>query len=144
MCLFLCLRPFQLCFVQKILLTTLLFLTLFIQSYFCLIGPFNYTSLHESLLQPGIILCAWMGLKHQLINPISLHTQRVNRPPLCIAHGLLNRFLAVLNMPHNCLQFLHFWHAGPLVVHMIIVTHLSCGGLRARSSLKTQLTKLIL
>ena len=27
-------------------------LTLFFKSYFCLIGPFNYISLYESLLQP--------------------------------------------------------------------------------------------
>ena len=32
--------------------TTLRCHTLFFRSYFCLIGPFNYTSLYESLLQP--------------------------------------------------------------------------------------------
>ena len=31
---------------------SLRFLTLFFRSYFCLIGPFNYVSLNESLLQP--------------------------------------------------------------------------------------------
>ena len=42
--------------------TTLRFLTLFFRSYFCFIGPFNYISLYEGLLQP----CGWLGLKHQL------------------------------------------------------------------------------
>ena len=34
---------------------------------FCLIGPFNSISRHESHPQPWyIILCGWLGLKHQL------------------------------------------------------------------------------
>ena len=32
--------------------TTLRFLTQFFRSYLCLIGPFKYISLYESLLQP--------------------------------------------------------------------------------------------
>ena len=52
LCLFLSLRPFQLYFIPYILPTTLRFLTLFLRSYFCLIGPFNYISLYESLHQP--------------------------------------------------------------------------------------------
>ena len=35
-----------------ILQTILRFLTLFFRSYFCLIGPFNYLSLYENLIQP--------------------------------------------------------------------------------------------
>ena len=33
-------------------LSTLRFLTLFFRSFLCLIGPFSYISLYESLLQP--------------------------------------------------------------------------------------------
>ena len=44
--------PLQPYFILYILPTTLRFLTLFFQSYFCLIGPFNCISLYESLLQP--------------------------------------------------------------------------------------------
>ena len=52
LCLFLSLRPFQLYFIPAILLTTLRFFSLFFRSYFfCLIGPYSYISLHESLLQ---------------------------------------------------------------------------------------------
>ena len=40
----------QLNFIPQILLTTVHFLTLFFLSYFCLTGPFNCVSLHESLL----------------------------------------------------------------------------------------------
>ena len=43
------LRPFHLYFIPQILLTTLRILTLFSPSYFCLIGPFNYISLSNSL-----------------------------------------------------------------------------------------------
>ena len=50
LCLFLSLWPFQLYFIPYILQTTLRFLTLFLWSKFCLIGPFNYISLYESLL----------------------------------------------------------------------------------------------
>ena len=39
-------------FHSKILKTILRFLILFFWSYFCLIGPFNYISLCESLRQP--------------------------------------------------------------------------------------------
>ena len=36
---------------------------------FCLIGPFKYIYLYESLpLSPDVILCGWLGLKHQLTN----------------------------------------------------------------------------
>ena len=52
LCLFLSLWPFRLYFIPLIFLTTLRFLTLFFQSYLCFIGPFNYISLNESLLQP--------------------------------------------------------------------------------------------
>ena len=48
--------------------TTLHFLTSFLRSYFCLIGPFNYISLYESLLQPRYNTCGCLGLKHQLTN----------------------------------------------------------------------------
>ena len=40
---FLSLCPFQLCFIPWILSTALHFLALFYWSYFCLIGPFNYS-----------------------------------------------------------------------------------------------------
>ena len=50
--LFLSLWPFQLYFVPQILPATLCFLTQFFRPYFCLIGPFNYLSLYEILLQP--------------------------------------------------------------------------------------------
>ena len=43
--------PFQLYFILQLLPTTLRSLTLFFWSYLCLIGPFNYKSLYESLLQ---------------------------------------------------------------------------------------------
>ena len=52
LCLFLSLWPFQLYFIPSILPTTLRFLTLFFRSYLYLIGPFNFISLNESLLQP--------------------------------------------------------------------------------------------
>ena len=38
-------------FHSIILPTTLRFLTLFFRSHFCLLGPFNYISLYESLFQ---------------------------------------------------------------------------------------------
>ena len=68
---FLSLWPFQLYFIPWILPTILRFLILFFRSYFCLIGPFTYISLYESLSQswydsPDVILCGWLGLKHQL------------------------------------------------------------------------------
>ena len=44
--------PFQLYFIPSIFTPTLPFLTLFFQSYLGLIGPFNFISLYESLLQP--------------------------------------------------------------------------------------------
>ena len=50
--LFLCLLPSLWPFQLYFLPTTLCFLTLFFRSYFCLIGPFNYISLYESLPQP--------------------------------------------------------------------------------------------
>ena len=49
LCLFLSLWSFHLYFIPWIRPTTLRFLTLFPRSYFCLIGPFNYISLCESL-----------------------------------------------------------------------------------------------
>ena len=49
--LFLSLWLFQLYFIPSILPTTLRFLALFLWSYICLTGPFNYISLYESLLQ---------------------------------------------------------------------------------------------
>ena len=52
LCLFLSSWPFRLCFIPSILPTILRFLTLFFRSYLCLIGPFNYIFLYESLLQP--------------------------------------------------------------------------------------------
>ena len=52
LCLFLSLWPFQLYFIPQILPSTECFLTLFFRSYFCLIGPFNYISLYESLPKP--------------------------------------------------------------------------------------------
>ena len=65
-CLFLSLWPFPLYFTPWILSTTLHFLTLFFRSYFCLVGPFNYISLMKVSFSPNIILCGWLGLKHQL------------------------------------------------------------------------------
>ena len=52
LCLFLSLCPFQLYFVTGILPKSLRRLTLFFQSYFRLVGPFNYIPLYESLPQP--------------------------------------------------------------------------------------------
>ena len=52
LCLFLSLWRFQLYLIPQIIPTTPLFLTLFFRSLFCLIGPFHYISLYESLLQP--------------------------------------------------------------------------------------------
>ena len=52
LCLFLYSWPFQLYLIPLILSTTLRFFILFFWSYFCIIGPFNYTSLYESLPQP--------------------------------------------------------------------------------------------
>ena len=52
LCLFLSLWPFHLYFIPQILPTTLGFLTLFLWSHFCLIGPFNYISLYICLPQP--------------------------------------------------------------------------------------------
>ena len=49
--LFLSLWPFQLYFIPQILPTTVHFLSLFFRFYLCLIGPFNYMSLYESLPQ---------------------------------------------------------------------------------------------
>ena len=63
LCLFLSLRPFQLYFSPQILSTTLRFLTLHFWSYFCLIGPFNYISLYESLPEPWYNLLWLTGLK---------------------------------------------------------------------------------
>ena len=50
LCLLVSLRSFHLHFIPSILSTTPRFLTLFSQSYFCLIGPFNYIPLSKSLL----------------------------------------------------------------------------------------------
>ena len=44
--------PFNCILFHKISPTTLRFLTLFFRFYLCLIGPFNHSSLQESLLQP--------------------------------------------------------------------------------------------
>ena len=63
LCLFLSLWPFQLYFIPWILPTTLRFLTQFLRSYFCLIGPFNYISLYEGLLQPWYNPLWLTGLK---------------------------------------------------------------------------------
>ena len=61
LCPFLSLLPFQLHFIPQILLTTLHFLTLFFRSYFCLIGPFNYTPIYESFTNrsplPRLCVC---------------------------------------------------------------------------------------
>ena len=63
LCLFLYLWPFQLYFIQWILQTTLRLLTVFFVSSFCLIGPFNYISLSESLPQPWYNPLWLTGLK---------------------------------------------------------------------------------
>ena len=46
LCLFLSLWPFQLYFIQYVLPTSRCSLTLFFWSYFCCVGPFNYTPLY--------------------------------------------------------------------------------------------------
>ena len=51
LCLFLSLWPFQLYFIPKFSRQLSVF-SLFFQSDLCLISPFNYVSLNESLLQP--------------------------------------------------------------------------------------------
>ena len=57
LCLFLSLWPFQLYFTPQILPTTLRFFTLFFQSNFCLIGPFNYIYIFMTVsFSPDIIL----------------------------------------------------------------------------------------
>ena len=61
--LFLCLLPSLWPFQLYFLPTTLCFLTLFFRSYFCLIGPFNYISLYESLPQPWYNPLWLTGLK---------------------------------------------------------------------------------
>ena len=61
LCLFLSLWPFQLYFIPWIFPTTLHFLALFFRFYFCLIHPFNYTSLWKVSFNPDIILCGWLG-----------------------------------------------------------------------------------
>ena len=48
--------------------STLRFLTLFFWSYFCLIGPLNLYLFVKASLSPDIILCGWLGLRHQLTN----------------------------------------------------------------------------
>ena len=69
LCLFLSLWPFQLYFTPQILPTTLRFFTLFFQSNFCLIGPFNYIYIFMKVsFSPDVILCGSLGLKHQLTN----------------------------------------------------------------------------
>ena len=53
------------------------FLILFFRSYFCFTGPFNLGSKHQLInylflkvsLSLDIILCGWLGLKHQLTAP---------------------------------------------------------------------------
>ena len=63
LCLFLSLWPFQLYFIPYILPPTLRFLTLFFRSYFCLISPFNYISVYESIPQPWYNPLWLTGLK---------------------------------------------------------------------------------
>ena len=63
LCLFLSLWPFQLYFIPKKFLITLRFLTPFFRSYFCLIGPFNYIPLYESLSRSGYNPLGLTGLK---------------------------------------------------------------------------------
>ena len=66
--LFLPLWPFQLYFIPWILPTTLRFLTLFFWSYSAsLVFSTIYLFMKVSL-SPDIILCGWLGLKHQLTN----------------------------------------------------------------------------
>ena len=53
----------------------------FIWSYFCFIGPFNYTYLFVKVsLSPDIILCGWVGLKHQLTVCITCKWTHHHRP----------------------------------------------------------------
>ena len=71
-CVFFCLYgPFNCISFYKILPTNLRFLTLFIRSYFCLSDPFTslyiYISIKSSF-SPDVILCGWLGWKHQLTN----------------------------------------------------------------------------
>ena len=61
--LFLSLWPFRLYFIPYILPQTPCFFTLFFRSYICLIGPFNYISLYESLPQPWCNTVCLTGLK---------------------------------------------------------------------------------
>ena len=68
LCLFLSMWPFQLYFIPSILPTTLRFLTLFFRTYLCLIGPFNYIFLYESILHPDIIASGLIGLKTPITN----------------------------------------------------------------------------
>ena len=57
--------------------TTLHFLNLFFWSYFCLTGFQPYMSLLMKVsLSPDIILCGWLGLKHQLNHKVLLGCRR--------------------------------------------------------------------
>ena len=63
--------PFSYISFHNILWTTLHFLILFFWSYLCFIGPFNYFFMKVSF-SPDIILCGWLGLKHQLTTYLTL------------------------------------------------------------------------
>ena len=101
-CLFLCLWPFQLYLIPQILPTTLRFLTLFFQSYFCRIGSFNYIHLFMivSFSCPhGFTFTSWgcCGL-------------RFSRKPTELAHSFsfCSCVYFCLYGPFNCISFFKF------------------------------------
>ena len=68
LCLFLSLCPYQPYFISWILSTTLRFLTLFFRSYLCLLVLSTTFLFMKVSFRSDIILCGWLGLKHQLTN----------------------------------------------------------------------------
>ena len=79
-CVYFCLYGLFNCISFHLILpTTLLFLTLFFRSYFCLIGPFNHFFYIKVSVSADIILCGWLGLKHQQTNLIIIIIMAVKK-----------------------------------------------------------------
>ena len=53
--------------------------SLFFRSYIGLVGPFNYIFLHKVSFNPDVVLCGWLGLKHQLTNSLAVCVRSVQR-----------------------------------------------------------------
>ena len=126
--------PFHLYFISEILPTTLRILTLFSQSYFCLIGPFNYIYLSKSLLK-------WPRsgeLRTQKLKSHLVRTQSLNVLPLkpglgqhVAIHATLTArdfFLAYFYPSGPFTSIFFFQNLSRFLLWWLWLTHGSCVG----------------